>query len=591
MGGTGSSSKRKSSKKKSSKNYSKISRKKKIGRNEYKKRSHRHDSVSSYSDDDSINSASISTARPESDNKSRKNKYKKIRRDHSISSYDNFMNSASESLSSLHNGYRHGKAKSGSQGRRKRARERSISPVRNKDSHHVRKRKRSKRNRDVKTTKKSLKKSKKHTRVSSSSSDSQSCSTCRSRSRSRSSERTTERERAKVMRDKEIERARGRDAHKVHRKRKVRSPSCCSCSRDSDHSVSQTEVVATANSSRRLRSVIAVVEQPHDKEENKWETDPNKEELVYNHDDFPSPRSTESDDVGSKEESDYHSQGASNKKSRHESMTGEEITKHSFTGTEGNDRKVHAVDSKSKEVDSNALEKKRITAISVSVTDIGGDDLESTLRQKALENLRKFRGGLQPSSNANLKIDNESDVNKISSAGANIIQNKSTKQDCSNVACLTRETNYSSMPALKRNLSHHKEITEDITGHEDVGKGPITNKQNALHPSDGTALPIPSENEDYTAAHAVISNPASSTDPNRGAGATNACSSATMESTCVEPTSGEHNLKDPLNEAKDSSEFEQKRMTVMRGGEMVEVSYKVYIPKRAPALARRQLRR
>ncbi|XP_022848448.1 splicing regulatory glutamine/lysine-rich protein 1 [Olea europaea var. sylvestris] len=568
MGGTGSSSKRKSSKKKSSKNYSQVSRKKTIRRNESKKRRHRHDS-----DDDSINSASISTSSSEYGYKSRKRKYKKIRRDYSISSDDNSMSAASDSLSSSHDDYRSRKAKSGSQHRRKRARERSIVPYRNKNSHDVKKRKRSKRSHDVKPKKKSLKKSKKHMKVSSSSSDSQSCSTYRSRS----SERTTEIGRAKVMFDEEIEGARGRDAIKIHRKRKVRSPSCSSCSRENDHSVSQTEVVTTANSSRRLKSVIAVLEQPHDEEENKWESDANKEEIVYNLDDFPSPRSVESDDMGHKEESYYHSPGASNKKSRLEAVGGEEVTECSLTVMEGSDQKNDNVDIKSNEVDSNTSEKKRITDVSVSVTDLGGDDLESILRQKALENLRKFRGGLQTCT-ANQKIDNESDVNKFSSAGVDVIQNKSTKQDSSNEVSLTREMDHSSTPTLKRNLSHHKEIKKITTGHGDVGQEPSTNKHYE-------------ENEDCTAARAVIAKPISSTDPNQVAGATNGCSSATMESTFVEPTSGEHTLKDPQSEAKDGSQFEQKRMSVMRGGEMVEVSYKVYIPKRAPALARRHLRR
>uniref|UniRef100_A0A1D1XN35 Uncharacterized protein n=1 Tax=Anthurium amnicola TaxID=1678845 RepID=A0A1D1XN35_9ARAE len=42
---------------------------------------------------------------------------------------------------------------------------------------------------------------------------------------------------------------------------------------------------------------------------------------------------------------------------------------------------------------------------------------------------------------------------------------------------------------------------------------------------------------------------------------------------------------------KSASEFEQKTMSVMHGREMVQVSYKVYIPKKAPALTRRQLQR
>ncbi|KAJ8755050.1 hypothetical protein K2173_016545 [Erythroxylum novogranatense] len=45
------------------------------------------------------------------------------------------------------------------------------------------------------------------------------------------------------------------------------------------------------------------------------------------------------------------------------------------------------------------------------------------------------------------------------------------------------------------------------------------------------------------------------------------------------------------DEGKGVSQLEKKTMTVMRGGEMVQVSYKVYIPKKTPALARRQLKR
>lgn len=45
-----------------------------------------------------------------------------------------------------------------------------------------------------------------------------------------------------------------------------------------------------------------------------------------------------------------------------------------------------------------------------------------------------------------------------------------------------------------------------------------------------------------------------------------------------------------IKESVDST-FQQKTMSVMRGGEMVQVSYKVYIPQRAAALAKRQLKR
>ncbi|KAF9611460.1 hypothetical protein IFM89_032430 [Coptis chinensis] len=57
------------------------------------------------------------------------------------------------------------------------------------------------------------------------------------------------------------------------------------------------------------------------------------------------------------------------------------------------------------------------------------------------------------------------------------------------------------------------------------------------------------------------------------------------------PATGDQSLTEPGNAARGGSEFEQKTMSVMRGGEMVQVSYKVYIPKKTPALAKRQLKR
>ncbi|XP_010446233.1 PREDICTED: uncharacterized protein LOC104729026 [Camelina sativa] len=46
-----------------------------------------------------------------------------------------------------------------------------------------------------------------------------------------------------------------------------------------------------------------------------------------------------------------------------------------------------------------------------------------------------------------------------------------------------------------------------------------------------------------------------------------------------------------IDETKDESQYEKKTMTVMRGGEMVQVSYKVYIPKKTSSLGKRKLNR
>ncbi|KAI3936951.1 hypothetical protein MKX01_015166 [Papaver californicum] len=70
------------------------------------------------------------------------------------------------------------------------------------------------------------------------------------------------------------------------------------------------------------------------------------------------------------------------------------------------------------------------------------------------------------------------------------------------------------------------------------------------------------------------------------------CESGTYKaSSCIAPMSEKQELKESGDVIKDSSQFEQKTMSVMRGGELVQVSYKVYIPNKPPALARRKLHR
>ncbi|KAI3986756.1 hypothetical protein MKX01_014294 [Papaver californicum] len=68
-------------------------------------------------------------------------------------------------------------------------------------------------------------------------------------------------------------------------------------------------------------------------------------------------------------------------------------------------------------------------------------------------------------------------------------------------------------------------------------------------------------------------------------------SSPHKASSCIAPMSEKQESKESGDVIKGSSQFEQKTMSVMRGGELVQVSYKVYIPNKPPALARRKLHR
>ncbi|KAL0443550.1 UNVERIFIED_CONTAM: hypothetical protein Slati_2077700 [Sesamum latifolium] len=571
MGRTGSSSKRKSSKKKREKISS---QKKKTRRKESKKRRRVNESVSSYSDDDSLSAEHTSSSTSKSNHRRRRNRNKKLRRDYSVSSDsdDQSMRSDSDSLSTYDSGYKHRRARRsrvGLKSKSKRARKRSASPNVDADAHTVRKRKTLGRDSSVKPRKKSSKKKSKRHLSSSSSSDSQSCSTCQSSSSSSSA--AHKRRRKKEILNDETERLRGRESYKPRKKRKLRSPSCSSYRRDSDHSFSVSHsdgaLAPVGNSDVALAPV-----RPH------------KEEIVYDHDDYPSPKSLESNEGGSKMESDSQSYGASNKRICVENVLDENVTELRISGIDEGDK------DKASNLQSDGAHMKNLKAKAIDesapVAALGGGDLESILRQKALENLRKFRGGIHSGlRSTGLRINNESDVNGPSTGRVDNVPNKSTKQGDSN----PQEINQTSGPLLKRDfpLSEVKKLPDE----ENIENPGIT-KQTIAHPADKIAILEGPEEEKCTTSHAVLAKTLPTSETSPGAGTINAsCSSNEEPASSDQPISGEHSLENKKDEAKDGSQFEQKTMSVMRGGEMVQVSYKVYIPKKTPALARRQLRR
>ncbi|PIN15733.1 hypothetical protein CDL12_11629 [Handroanthus impetiginosus] len=563
MGRSGSSSKRKSSKKK----RDKVSFQKKTGgRTESKRHRRIYDS-----DDDSVNSEHTSSSTSRSDHRRRANKNKKLRRDYLVSSYSD--DSDSDSMSSYDSGYKRKKSRRSQvslKSKKKRAQKRSASPESNSDAHNVRKRKRSDRDRAVKRKKKSSKKKPRKHLSSPSSSDSESCSTCQSRSSSSTSD--GKHRRNKAILDNKIERFRGRESYKARKKRKERSPSCSSSHRASDHGLSidhSIRALSAVNNSRRLKSVIAVVHQPHDEGENRYEKDLHKEEIVYDQDDYPSPKSMDSNE-GSKMELDYNSHRASNKSVCVENIEGEEVTELGKSGINEGDKKTGG-DHQSEGADMNNFEGEKEIDVPVPAA----DDLESILRQRALENLRKFRGGLQSGpSSTNLEKNNGSDVHRLSTRQVDDVQSKSTNEG----SFSDQEMNQRSGNSSKRDSSLLKVVKQ------------LPVNDTVAHSPDGAAVLGCSEEGKGASSHAVSANAVSRSDTSPGVRATNACSSTAEPASSVGLISGEHS-SEQQNEAKDGSQFEQKTMSVMRGGEMVQVSYKVYIPKKAPALTRRQLKR
>ncbi|PON81837.1 hypothetical protein TorRG33x02_223530 [Trema orientale] len=610
---------------------------------------------------------------------------------------------------------------------KKRAKRRSYRVESSEDSPRVRKRKGSKRKRDYEAKRKTY--SKKKPRRGDSV-RSLSCSTCQGDSLS-SHEVEFKSHRSKRAREE-------RDLEKFESTKKrsrygSRSSSYSQCSESSTYQ--SKEKVSVENNSRRLRSVITVAER--DDEERGLDKDEHKEEIIFVHDDYPSCRSNDSLDVGSKRgegEGDYISHVDPEKKMRLENEKGNDtavsdfrLTKLSNSGKvsdEDDDGHFDGNNRSSEEFGTTDPVNEKTSEVFGATSSVNDTDLESVLRQKALENLRRFRGGHQFSGKATLnqkdKIDVDEKAKQSSTAKAESVQTRFTEQDdtkvvgvnspkeehaevvvstepqsvkgvrvpalrkgptcssqieeniidrnigCSDsvsakqiVACSTDQMTIAgeskqkvnaansavkaklAKPALTHQLSNthsalkqapkgeESQIDEIITDRNPGGNESVSAKQNIARSTDwmtiagnskqkvnaGTSAVKPlatpasktysplkqaSKAEESRAKlletkntldeTAVITSPAvTKNSDNDGKDINNACSLAAFEPS--KSTSGDAKSDKLQDEAKEGSQFEQKTMSVMRGGEMVQVSYKVYIPKKAPALARRQLKR
>lgn len=487
-----------------------------------------------------------------SDHKRRKTKNKKRRRDSSLSSYSDYQSVSSDSdLSSTDdNDIKIRKARRSRVSLKDikgKGRKRSTSSIGDIDATSGRKRKRIGRDHDIRPIKKPSKKKPKKDLSSSSSSD----------SGSSSSSADDKRQRKRVVSDKEKGREKGRGSRKGRHKHKDRSPSYTSLGRDSNPGFTVgncDEEFFPVDYSRRLRSVITVVDQPRNDEDNRWEKDPHKEEIVYDQNDYPSPKSLDSNEGGgTKMDSDNQFNVAVSDRICIENTDGEEVSELGKSRIDEGDHN-NGGDRQSEDL-INYSEKEKEIDKSVPDAALGGDALESILRQKALENLRKFRERPQASPRSNMVKTNN--VARLSDETVDTIQNESIEQGSTDA----QEINKRSGLLLQRETA---EVVK-LPNSEHVEKKPVLAKQNITHPNNGAALLQCSEEDRSACSEAVAAEAVSGSNTSPGARGTKACSSSN-----VEPTSGEHSSEQG-NEAKDGSQFEQKTMTVMRGGELVQV--------------------
>ncbi|PKA58113.1 hypothetical protein AXF42_Ash019817 [Apostasia shenzhenica] len=185
---------------------------------------------------------------------------------------------------------------------------------------------------------------------------------------------------------------------------------------------------------------------------------------------------------------------------------------------------------------------------------------ELVLRQKALENLKKFHG--KPSNKSKNIGDGENVLPGDESAEQHCRATQSQQRDGAKVTSVAEHSpkRSSDFPSGKRvsNLKFQEvnllrgpeEVDDSINAHretDDAGRG----------------------TSDRTGVEVSVA---------EGRMAVNTCSDA-------------QNSVETVVENQSGSQFEQKTFSRMHDGEMVQVSYKVYIPKKPPALARRKLQR
>ncbi|RDX60254.1 hypothetical protein CR513_61616, partial [Mucuna pruriens] len=557
--------------------------------------------------------------------KSRKNKSKKVRRHEvslSSSDYDDPKCLDKSASSSSEDGYRRKRDRSrtrkDAKGRKRKARGRSYSRDSSEDSHYARKRKKVKRKNEYDEVRKKpvqKKKIKREASVDSMSSRSRSCSTCQDGSASNDDSQYKNRRGRSERKEKDRRRMRGRSGSKKSSRYRARSCSSCSPYSENSYEVTEEKYVGE-NNSRWLRSVITVTKEAEDYGELcRNET---KEEIVDDHD-YPC-RSNDSNDGGTKRELDHHTLLESEEKLRVEDETGDMNTDLNFTEPKLRDRNYND-SSNLKAYSSGTSESMKETSES-SGANVNDDDLELILRQRALENFRKFRGDMQSSGKApDQKNKIVSQVKQPITDKHELVPGKSVVNDAAVGTNFDKQTpgDETNLPVRRRNLiacpKNNERILnmdKDISGSAKCHlacapekvidsanpSGPVT--ESTIYNTTNFELTKQTQKSGHdslptSASHGPTNAkfPVTEGDGERNAAKTTEAAILSVDNNGrdVDVSSVENKTGKLQDESNQGSQFEQKTMNVMRGGEMVQVSYKVYIPNKVPALARRQLKR
>ncbi|KAM0943762.1 hypothetical protein DsansV1_C13g0125561 [Dioscorea sansibarensis] len=437
-----------------------------------------------------------------------------------------------------------------------------------------------------------------------------SCSTCRSRSVSRS--------RSPVRADRK-ERSRGREREKGGkslRKNKYRSPSCSTCSGgDSSRSSSSRSPIKETKRKRQNSQPSRLASR--DRENKERSRDEDKAKIIKAYGDFPSSRSNDSRDVGRKKDTFEHcpEMKRTDEEVEHVKNGAQSDGVEEFTSSKINEESMKHGDDGAKKP-CGPVENSNSSKV---------DDVELVLRLKALENFNKYRVGLLASSKFGDKKAESGHTECVEDAGKPVetklpsqaaVEMKPAKSmelqkrvEAESWASEVRIKSVVGRPAEARiksvvsrpaQLSDALMSTDEINDNVRIKSNTVDNK---LIPSNGEALNSPNQLKSVNEfvnmlspgqsslakddqAKRISGEPKSSLAQEAEGNKADVCASGASSAPKTE--TGNHNPSENVVEA---TQFEQKTFSRIHDGETVQVSYKVYIPKRTPALARRQLQR
>ncbi|RID74301.1 hypothetical protein BRARA_B01406 [Brassica rapa] len=230
-----------------------------------------------------------------------------------------------------------------------------------------------------------------------------------------------------------------------------------------------------------------------------------------------------------------------------------------------------------------------------------GDDLEAILKERALENLKRFRGESQRNGTVSKEVSSVSEGETLQTESEKFEESQerlegdkdlvasqveNVKESGTGLADLPSQQSgdtvkFKAGPGISSCTTTKRKLIRPVLGQESVN---LASRKEAAACQDAEAESINGKSCPESSLALATKNLGESIEPTK----VSSTSPPHADTEALDENKGESQSEQRTN---DESQYEKKTMTVMRGGEMVQVSYKVYIPKKTSSLGRRQLRR